>query len=108
MDRIGVRNLTVKEPPPLAASTRPTKALRLIDEVLAVEVPRSAFLSGDGSVIYALRDRLLDAGVDRDNIRLGGVFSIIPSGRHSPDNTVVRRRKTDGNTSNQNLHERRR
>jgi len=75
LDQLGVRNLAVKEAPPVATPSRAARALCLIDELLAVEVPRSAFLSGDGAIIYPLRDRLLSAGVVSDNIRMECFFN---------------------------------
>jgi ferredoxin-NADP reductase len=73
--RIGVRNLVVKEAPPIAVPARVTKALDLIDELLAAKMPRSAYLSGDGAIICPLRDRLLSTGVNSDNIRLECFFN---------------------------------
>lgn len=75
LDQLGVRNLAVKEAPPVANPSRAARALCLIDELLAVEVPNSAFLSGDGAIIYPLRDRLLGAGVLSDNIRMECFFN---------------------------------
>lgn len=75
LDRIGVRNLVVKEAPPIAAPSRVIKALDLIDEVLATKMPSAAYLSGDGAIIYPLRDRLLSIGLDSNNIRLECFFN---------------------------------
>lgn len=75
LNQIGIRNVAVKETLPVAAPERAAKALGLIDEILAAEMPRSVFLSGDGAIIYPLRDRLMGAGIDRDHIRLECFFN---------------------------------
>lgn len=75
LDRIGVRNLVVKEAPPIAAPARVTKALGLIDELVAAKMPSSVYLSGDGAIIYPLRDWLLSKGIYGGNIRLECFFN---------------------------------
>jgi len=75
LDQIGLRNWAVKEAPGVAAAARAFKALELADEVLLQALPKSVFLAGDGNVIYPLRDRLIEAGVPAENIRLECFFN---------------------------------
>jgi ferredoxin-NADP reductase len=75
LDRIGVRNLAVTETAPISDPTRIEKALLRIDEAIAVELPKAAFLCGDGAVVYAVRNRLIAAGLSNENIRIECFFN---------------------------------
>ena len=75
LDQIGLRNWALKEAPPALAPARAVRAIGLVDDVLSKTPPRSAFLAGDGGVIYPLRNRLIEAGVAAENIRLECFFN---------------------------------
>src|SRR6202034_4325409 len=75
LDQIGVRNLAMHEAPAIKASARAAKAIELADDILSQTLPKSAFLAGDGTVIYPLRDHLLRAGLTGEDIRLECFFN---------------------------------
>lgn len=74
-DRIGLRNFSVVEAPPVANTTRVRKALDLIEGIATEETPGRAFLCGDGAVIHAVRERLITARMSAESILLECFFN---------------------------------
>jgi ferredoxin-NADP reductase len=56
-------------------ATRVDSALTILERLLDSTPPSTAFLAGDGAVIYPLRDRLIAAGMQRESIRLEAFFN---------------------------------
>jgi ferredoxin-NADP reductase len=75
LDLIGARNLAIMETPPVASPERVRKALDVLDKALGFEKPKSAFLSGDGDVVFPIRDRLVSAGLATECVRLECFFN---------------------------------
>jgi ferredoxin-NADP reductase len=75
LDSTGVKNLAIAEAPPVAHPQRTQKALAIVERAIAEVMPRSAFLSGDGAVVYAVRSRLIAAGLSADNIHIECFFN---------------------------------
>jgi ferredoxin-NADP reductase len=75
LDQIGLRNWTLKDARRLPSSMRAARAVELAAEVLARALSKSAFLAGDGGLIYPIRERLLSAGVGSENIKLECFFN---------------------------------
>jgi ferredoxin-NADP reductase len=75
LDRIGIRNLAVTETAPISDPTRIETTLLRIDQAIAPELPKAAFLCGDGAVVHAVRNRLIGAGVSNENIRIECFFN---------------------------------
>lgn len=46
-----------------------------MDRSLESTLPSTAYLAGDGAVIYPLRERLIAAGMRKENIRLEAFFN---------------------------------
>src|SRR5262249_24837714 len=61
--------------PPVKHPERIAVARAEIERLLADGAPESVFASGDGDVIYAVRERALAAGVSDGNIRLESFFN---------------------------------
>jgi ferredoxin-NADP reductase len=61
--------------PAVAHPERVAAALGELERMLAGGAPESAFLAGDGDVVYPLRERLVRAGVDDGNIRVECFFN---------------------------------
>lgn len=66
---------SLAEAPAAGDSTRVSSALATLDRWLASTLPSTAFLSGDGAVIYPLRERLVAAGMQKENIHLEAFFN---------------------------------
>jgi len=56
-------------------ATRIGQALAKLERALEATVPSTAFLAGDGAVVYPLRDRLIAAGLPKENIHLEAFFN---------------------------------
>jgi ferredoxin-NADP reductase len=68
-------HFSVSEAPGVGDSTRISSALATLDRSLGSTLPSSAFLAGDGAVIYPLRERLVAAGMQKENIHLEAFFN---------------------------------
>jgi ferredoxin-NADP reductase len=75
LDRIGARNWSIAETPPVANSARVQQALNIVAQAVAAEVPNRAFLSGDGAVVHAVSDWLTAAGVRGEDVRIECFFN---------------------------------
>ncbi len=73
--RAGLAAFEVAIAPPAGAPDRLERALALLNRSLESRRPSSAFLAGDGAIIYPLRERLAGAGVPMENIRLEAFFN---------------------------------
>ena len=56
-------------------ATRVGGALAMLERSLESTLPSTAFLAGDGAVIYPMRERLLAAGMQKENIHLEAFFN---------------------------------
>jgi ferredoxin-NADP reductase len=56
-------------------ATRVGSALAMLERSLESTLPSAAFLAGDGSVIYPVRERLIAAGTQKENIHLEAFFN---------------------------------
>ena len=56
-------------------ATRVDSALAMLERSLESTVPSIAFLAGDGAVIYPVRERLIAAGMQKENIHLEAFFN---------------------------------
>lgn len=56
-------------------AARVASALAILTRSLESTLPSTAFLAGDGAVIYPLRERLIAAGVQKENIHLEAFFN---------------------------------
>lgn len=61
--------------PAAVDSTRVGGALAIVDRLLESRLPANAFLAGDGAVIYPMRERLVAAGMQKENIHLEAFFN---------------------------------
>ena len=61
--------------PPVGHPERVATAEAALRSVLEGGRPESVFLSGDGAVLYPLRDRLIEAGVSGEAVRLESFFN---------------------------------
>jgi ferredoxin-NADP reductase len=75
LDRIGVRHLVIGDTFPVANSERVRKVLSVVAKAVAAEVPKRAFLSGDGAAIQAVSEWLTAAGVRSENVRIECFFN---------------------------------
>jgi ferredoxin-NADP reductase len=75
LDAIGVRNLSVTETAPISDPMRTNKTLMRMGEGFPIRLPKMAFLCGDGALVYAVRDRLITAGMATENIRIECFFN---------------------------------
>jgi ferredoxin-NADP reductase len=75
LDDIGVRNLSVTETAPIGDPTRTIKTLTRKEEGFPARLPKAAFLSGDGALVYAVRDHLIAAGMATEDIRIECFFN---------------------------------
>jgi len=66
---------SVAEAPAAAGATRVSSALAIMDRSLESTLPSTAYLAGDGAVIYPLRERLIAAGMRKENICLEAFFN---------------------------------
>lgn len=69
------RSFAVAPAPEVGDSTRVTRAMAGLEETLGRGLPAEAYLVGDGAVIYPLCERLLGAGMPRENIYLEAFFN---------------------------------
>jgi ferredoxin-NADP reductase len=56
-------------------ATRIGSALAMLERSLESNLPSTAFLAGDGAVIYPVRERLVAAGMQKENIHLEAFFN---------------------------------
>jgi ferredoxin-NADP reductase len=56
-------------------ATRVGSALATMEHLLESTLPSTAFLAGDGAVIYPLRERLVAAGMQKENVHLEAFFN---------------------------------
>ena len=75
LDAVGVRNPSVAETVPIGDPTRTNKTLVRLEEVFLNRLPKTAFLCGDGALVYAVRDRLIAAGMASETIRIECFFN---------------------------------
>lgn len=68
-------HFSVAAAPATGDSARLDSALALLACSLGSTLPGSAFLAGDGAVIYPLRERLTAAGMQKENIHLEAFFN---------------------------------
>lgn len=61
--------------PPVGYAERILVATFMIDRLLAIESPERVFLSGDGTVLGPLRERLVAAGMRADDVRVECFFN---------------------------------
>lgn len=69
------QTLTIAPGPPVGHAARLDRALMELNRLVESGLPTSAFLAGDGAVIYPLRDRLVEAGMQKERIRLEAFFN---------------------------------
>ena len=69
------QNFGVAAAPAVTESTRASSAMTVLDRSLESALPYTAFLAGDGAVIYPLRDRLVAAGMQKEHIHLEAFFN---------------------------------
>ncbi len=71
----GCKDFRLEVIPDTQAVERPAAVRALIREMAEKGLPESVFLSGDGNVLYPLRDDLISAGVPESGIRLECFFN---------------------------------
>ena len=69
------QDFRVAAAPAAVDSTRTGRALAIVDRSLESRLPADAFLAGDGAVIYPMRDRLIAAGMQKENIHVEAFFN---------------------------------
>jgi ferredoxin-NADP reductase len=69
------QNFGVAAAPQAGDATRVSRALTELDRSLESRLPANAFLAGDGAVIYPMRERLIAAGMQKENIHLEAFFN---------------------------------
>ena len=69
------RNFVVDAAREVGDATRAGVALAMLKRWLESTPPSTAFLAGDGAVIYPLRERLIAAGMQKENIRMEAFFN---------------------------------
>jgi ferredoxin-NADP reductase len=69
------QDFRVAAAPAAVDSTRVGRALAILDRSLESRLPADAFLAGDGAVIYPMRERLIAAGMQKENIHLEAFFN---------------------------------
>jgi ferredoxin-NADP reductase len=69
------QNLAVVRAPEIADAARIESALSILTRSLESTLPSTAFLAGDGAVIYPVRERLIAAGMQKENIHLEAFFN---------------------------------
>lgn len=69
------RNFGVDAAREVGDATRVGGALAILKRSLEATPPSTAFLAGDGAVIYPVRERLIAAGVQKENIRMEAFFN---------------------------------
>ncbi len=69
------RGFAIETMPEVGSATRISDALAKLERALEATVPSTAFLAGDGAVIYPMRDRLIAAGLPRENVHLEAFFN---------------------------------
>ncbi|HVA81145.1 MAG TPA: FAD-dependent oxidoreductase [Candidatus Binataceae bacterium] len=68
-------HFSVAAAPAAGDAARVGSALAIIDRRLATTLPSTAFLAGDGGVIYPIRERLVAAGMQKENLHLEAFFN---------------------------------
>jgi ferredoxin-NADP reductase len=69
------QNLAVVAAPEITDTARIGRALSILTRSLESRLPGNAFLAGDGAVIYPMRERLIAAGMQKENIHLEAFFN---------------------------------
>ena len=69
------RDFRVAAAPAAVDSTRTGHALAIVDRSLESGLPADAFLAGDGAVIYPMREKLIAAGMQKENILVEAFFN---------------------------------
>jgi ferredoxin-NADP reductase len=69
------QNLAVVAAPEIADTARSGRALSILTRSLESTLPSTAFLAGDGAVIYPMRESLIAAGMQKENIHLEAFFN---------------------------------
>ncbi len=75
LEAVGIKNLAFTAAPPVSDSARVKRAIGLVDQSVKDVKPNAVFLSGDGAVIYAMQDKLLQIGVCAEDIHLECFFN---------------------------------
>jgi ferredoxin-NADP reductase len=69
------QDFRVAAAPAAVDSTRTGHALAIVDRSLESRLPADAFLAGDGAVIYPMREKLIAAGMQKENIHVEAFFN---------------------------------
>jgi ferredoxin-NADP reductase len=69
------QKLAIAAVPPVGDAARLDSALMELNRSIESGLPASAFLAGDGAVIYPLRERLVAAGMQKEDVRLEAFFN---------------------------------
>ena len=69
------RRFSVTAAPPAGDPSRLAAALAALESAWAGALPASAFLAGDGAVIYPLREKLVGLGMAREQVQLEAFFN---------------------------------
>jgi len=69
------QNFAVVAAPEIADTARIRHALSILTRSVESTLPSTAFLAGDGAVIYPMRERLVAAGMQKENIHLEAFFN---------------------------------
>ncbi|HLH75212.1 MAG TPA: FAD-dependent oxidoreductase [Candidatus Binataceae bacterium] len=69
------RRFSVAAAPPAGEASRLGAALLALESALGPALPASAYLAGDGAVIYPLRERLIELGMAKEQIQLEAFFN---------------------------------
>ena len=75
LDRMGLQDITFTTLPTTGDKGRVASALGLFERIVRAKTPNSAYLSGDGAVVHAIRERLLGLGLRDEDIRLECFFN---------------------------------
>jgi ferredoxin-NADP reductase len=69
------QDFSVAAAPAAVDSMRTGRALAIVDRSLESRLPADAFLAGDGAVIYPMREKLIAAGMQKENIHVEAFFN---------------------------------
>jgi len=69
------RRFSVTAAPPPGEAARLSAAHLALESALGKAIPASAYLAGDGAVIYPLREKLIELGMAREQIQLEAFFN---------------------------------
>jgi len=73
--RRSCQNFRVAAAREVGDATRVASALAMLERSLQSTLPSTAFLAGDGAVIYPMRERLVAVGMQKENIHLEAFFN---------------------------------